>query len=68
MGINTGIVNRNQNNRESLQSRLLDRINNTKKQASPKEIYLEEELSSEEEDRETEKKSFDNMDTERKTK
>jgi hypothetical protein len=36
---------RNSNNRESLQSRLLERIN-TKKQPSPNEIYLEEELSS----------------------
>jgi hypothetical protein len=34
--------------RESLQSRLLERIT-TKKQA-PQEIYLEEELSSDEED------------------
>lgn len=57
------MVNRNQNNRESLQSRLLDRIN-TKKQASPKEIYLEEELSSEEEDRDTQ--NFEDRKTDRR--
>ena len=37
------------NHRESLQSRLLERIT-TKKQKSPEEIYLDEELSSEEDD------------------
>ena len=43
-------MNRNSNNRESLQSRLLERIS-TKKQKSPaKEIYLEEEITSEEGD------------------
>ena len=55
----------NINNRESLQSRLLERIT-TKKQQSPQEIYLEEELSSEEEDGQTtQNEDMDNRETER---
>ena len=45
-------VQRNSGNRESLQSRLLERIH-TKKQKSPEQIYLEEELSSDEDDEES---------------
>lgn len=58
------------NNRESLQSRLLERII-TKKQKSPEEIYLEEELSSEYDDEtnknieEETEEEFENRATER---
>jgi len=38
--------------RENLQSRLLERISNKKRESSPREIFLEEELSSSEEEEE----------------
>jgi len=51
-----------------LQSRLLERIN-TKKQKSPEQIYLEEELSSDEDEdikeQDEENDDFDNKTTER---
>ena len=61
--MNSDSINRASNNRESLQSRLLERITN-KNQRSPQEIYLEEELSSDEED-ETVQDNEDEMETER---
>jgi hypothetical protein len=60
------MAQRGSNNRESLQSRLLERIT-TKKQKSPEEIYLEEELSSDEEETNQDVDELDeDMETSRK--
>ena len=64
--LNQGGFHRHTNPRESLQSRLLERIN-TKKQKSPEQIYLEEELSIDDEDEDIKEQDEENDDFDNKT-